>query len=486
MSAARALIDQRVDVNAREADGTTALHWAAHHNDLRTADLLIRAGAVVSAANRYGVTPLVLACTNGNAAIVERLLGAGADANTRMPGGQTVLMTAARTGNVGVLKALLARGADVNARESTRGQTALMWAAAEGNAAAVGVLLEAGADIKARSHGPTPPAGTSLSRPAADNDGLNDAVSRDYFRRGRVDDYSPLLFAVRAGRLEAVSVLLDAGADVNDSASDGATALVVAAINAHWELGAFLLDRGANPNAAAQGWTPLHQVIRTRTLNIGQFPHPVATGRLSSMDLARKLIAHGADVNARMTREIVDGYRYARRRGATPFLLAARGADFQMMRLLAESGADPLATDSAKSTALMLAAGIDMGYVNEDSGTNEDALDAVKVAFDLGADVNAVNDRGETALHGAASRGSNAIVQLLVDRGARLDATNKRGFTPLNVANGEGNTATFQRRPETVALFRELMKARGLAVDESAFVSPTVRDGSDTSTRPNR
>jgi ankyrin repeat protein len=491
-STVRALVQQHVDVNAPDADGTTALHWAVRHDDLETVDVLIRAGAGSNVANRYGVTPLVLACTDGNSAIVERLLQAGADPNTSVPGGETVLMTAARTGNVEVLKMLLARGADLNARESTRGQTALMWAAAEGNASAVALLVGAGADLNARSHGPQgagPTVAKGANQPrrlgSADDEVLNDAVSRDYARRGRIDDYTPLLFAVRAGRLDAVRALLDAGANVNETAGDGASALVIAAVNAHWELGASLLDRGADPNAAAQGWAPLHQVIRTRTLNIGQFPHPVPTGRLSSLDLARMLIDHGANVNAPMTRDFRDGYRYARRQGATPLLLAARGADFQMMRLLAANGADPRVTDTAHSDALMLAAGIDMVYVNEDSGTNEDAVQAVKVALELGCDVNATNDRGETPLHGAAARGSNEIVQILVDHGARLDAKNKRGFTPLNIANGEGNTLTFQRRPETVTLFRELMIARGLSVDDSAFISPTVRDGSDAKP-PNR
>ena len=501
-AAVRALLQQRVDVNAADVDGTTALHWAAHHDSLEIVDLLIGAGATAKTPNRYGVTPIALAATNGNAAIIRRLLAAGADPNATLPGGETVLMSAARTGNVDALRTLLEVGANVNARESTRGQTALMWAAAQGHAKGVALLVEAGAAVDARSHGPTQAAAKGersastyqssevdpdrVARGAApDEPRLNSAIARDYRRPGRIDAYTPLLFAVRAGHVEAVRALLDAGANVNDAAPDGTSALVIAAINAHWELGAFLLDRGADPDAAAQGWAPLHQVARTRTLNIGQFPYPVPTGRLTGLDLARKLIARGANVNARMTKEIVDGYRNRfNRMGATPLLLAAKGADVEMIRLLAANGADPRLPNVQNTTPLLAAAGVDMLYVNEDSGTNEDALEAVKVLLDLGSDVNVANVRGETALHGAANRGSNPIVHLLADKGARLDAKNKRGFTPLQIANAEGETTTFQRRPETVELFRELMIARGIPVDDSSFVSPVVRTAPAAPSKP--
>lgn len=497
----RALLRQQVDVNAADVDGTTALHWAAHHDSLEMVDLLVGAGATARTPNRYGVTPIALAATNGNVAIMRRLLAAGADPNATLPGGETVLMSAARTGTVDALRTLLEVGADVNAREGTRGQTALMWAAAQGNAKAVTLLIKAGAAVDARSHGPTQAVvkaerSTSIyasdvdpdrvARGAApDEPRLNSAISRDYRRPGRIDSYTPLLFAVRAGHLDAVRALLDGRANVNDAAPDGTSALAIAAINAHWELGVFLLDRGADPNAAAQGWTPLHQVARTRTLNIGQFPYPVPTGRLTGLDLARKLIARGADVNARMTKEIVDGYRNRFNRiGATPLLLAAKGADVEMIRLLAANGADHRLPNVQNTTPLLAAAGVDMLYVNEDSGTNEDAVEAVKLLLDLGSDVNAVNVRGETALHGAAGRGSNPIVRLLADKGAKLDAKNKRGVTPLQIANAEGETTTFQRRPETVELFRELMIARGIPVDESSFVSPVVRTAPAAPSKP--
>ena len=455
-AAVRALLDAGADVNAAAPDGATALHWAAHRDDLESLEVLLAAAADVAAVNRYGVSPLSLACTNGSAPVIELLLDAGADPNTALPGGETVLMTAARGGSPDAVALLLAHGADVAAREQTRGQTALMWAAAQGHADVIDLLADAGADVHGRSAAPAS---------AATAAGSQAAVFRDYARRGRIDAFTPLLFAVRAGHVDAVRTLLERGAHVNDTAPNGASALVVAAVNAHWELGALLLDAGADPNHADAGWTALHQVVRTRTLNIGQYPHPVPTGRLSSLDFARRLFAAGADLDARITKSIDDGYRGPRfsQIDATPYVLAGKGADHEMLRLLADAGADVTLTNEHGTTALMAAAGVGMFYVNEDSGTNEDALVAVRVALEHGADVNAADAKGDTPLHGGAWRGSNEIVRLLVDRGARLDAVNRNGFTPLQVANGEEFTsAGLQRRPETVALLRELMAARGL------------------------
>ena len=247
----RRLLQQRTDVNVPEADGTTALHWAAHRDDIDATELLIRAGATVKATNRYGVAPLSLAAAHGNAAVIERLLGAGADANTTLAGGETALMTAARTGTADAIRVLLAHGAHVNARESTRGQTALMWAAAEGHAGAIEVLVEAGAEIHARATGPP----TSSAPPTAGS-----AAGR--VLATRPDAVTPLLFAVRRGHRDAVRVLLRAGADPNDTAPDGTSAVTVAIINWHYEVGALLLNHGADPNASAQGWTALHQLAR--------------------------------------------------------------------------------------------------------------------------------------------------------------------------------------------------------------------------------
>ena len=446
------LLNAGGDPDVRLPDGTAALHWAAYRDDLRTADLLLRAGATVDAANRYGVTPLVLAAERGYGAVVERLLQAGADPNTTRRGGETVLMSAARAGSVQSVGALIAAGADVNAAEETRGQTALMWAAGEGHAGVIGALLQAGADLRARSHGPA-------AAEAASGTGT-------YTRRvRRMDEFTPFLFAVRAGRAEAVEALLAGGADVDETAPDGTSALVIAAANAHWELAALLLERGADPNAAQQGWPALHQVIRTRNLNIGFFPHPEPTGTLGSLDFARLLLDRGADVNARIVDPIVDGFRgFWTQQGATPMLVAAKGADAAMMRLLAEHGADITLANERGTTPVMAASGVEMFNPNEDSGTNPEALEALEVALELGGDVNAANNDGDTPLHGAAWRGANDIILRLVAEGAELHVENNRGYTPLQIANGEeeGRVANINIRPWTVSLLQDLLRERGL------------------------
>jgi ankyrin repeat protein len=438
-AAARDLLAERADANDADTDGTTALHWAIHQNDLELASLLLDAGARVDAANRYGVPPIYLAAENGSAPLVRALLERGADANAALPEGETALMTAARTGDVATLTALLEAGADPNARESWKGQTALMWAAAENNAAAVATLLDAGAERDAASRG---------------------------------GEFTAFTFAVRHGAIAATRALLDAGADVNATLLDGTSALVLAVTNAHYELAAVLLERGADPNAAEQGWTALHQLAWSRRWNMGfNLPCPEQTGNLDSLELVRKLVAAGADVNARVTKEPIDGNRNKLNRiGATPFLLAAKSCDVALMRSLLELGADPSLTTDEGTTALMAAAGVGIWAPGENPGTHEEALAAVALAYEVGGGaVDAVNTNGETALHGAVYRGGAIpVIEFLAARGAKLDAVNALGWMPVTVADGvEYTPAVLKRYPEAAALLRGLMAEQGLPVPAS-------------------
>jgi ankyrin repeat protein len=443
----RQLLEQRIDVNASQADGMTALLWAAHHDDLELVDRLLRAGADAHASNRYGVTPLSLACTNANVAMVERLLNAGADPNTSLPGAETVLMTAARTGKVGAVRALIARGADVHATEGRRGQTALMWAAAEGHVEAVEALIEAGAD----------------------------------FRTPLDSGFTPLLFAVREGKIGVVRALLKAGADVNETVQvqtsrsrplpggppieAGASALLVTVSNAHFELAAELLKAGADPNAALPGYTVLHAMARVRKPGVGDNdPAPEGSGAMTSLELVRQLAAHGADLNRRMTKRRNLNNTGFNELGATPFLLAALTADAALMRTLAELGADPLLPNDEKSTPLMAAAGLGTRSPGEDAGTEEEVLEAMQLALDLGADVDAVNDHGETAMHGAAYKNVPRAVEFLAKKGARISVWNQKnefGWTPLTIARGY-RFGNFKPSPVTVAAVEGVMLAAGI------------------------
>jgi ankyrin repeat protein len=442
----RTLLQQRVDVNGPQVDGMTALHWATYQDDLKTVELLVRAGANVKAANRYGVTPLLLACTNGNGAMVDRLLKAGADPNTTLPGGETALMTAARVGELASVKALLSRGASVDSKDDRRGQTALMWAAAEGHADVVQELINAGADLRLRL----------------------------------ASGFTPLLFAVREGRLGVVRVLLKAGADVNETIPVesgrrrgyggrmppvGATALLLAVTNAHYELAAYLLDAGADPNAALPGYTVLHAMTAVRKPGVGDNdPAPEGSGTMSSIELVKTLAAHGADVNARMTKRANLSNTRLNEIGATPFLLAALTADAELMRTLAALGADPFVPTVDYSTPLMAAAGLATRSPGEDAGTESEVLEALQAALDFGADVNAVDKNGETAMHAAAYKNLPKVVKFLAAKGAKIEVwnrPNKFGWTPLAIAAGY-RFGNFKPSPETEAAVRDVMIAAGV------------------------
>ena len=457
-TAVRRLIKERVDVNAAEVDGTTPLHWAARVNDVATAELLIRAGANVRAANRYDVTPLSVACTNGNAGMISLLLKAGADANTALPGGETALMTTARTGSLDGVKLLLAQGADANAKEAGRGQTALMWAASEGHKDVVRILLDSGADVKARSAG----------------------------------GFTPFLFAVRDGRLEITKMLLAAGADITDEVPTdnrprpagtgsgrptGLSAFLLAIANAHYELALTLVDSGADPNMAPQGWTALHQITAVRKVGLygSNDPAPEGSGSIDSLEFIRQLVKRGADVNARATRRPPLGTTGLNTVGATPFLLAARTADAALMRELVKLGADPLMPNADNTTPLLVAAGVGTNSPPEDPGTETEVVEAIKVALELGNDINAVDKNGETVMHGAAYKQVPAAVRLLAQRGAKVEIwnqKNRKGWTPLQITKGVHRGMNIQKSPATEAAVREVMIAAG--------VEPIVPPGSST------
>lgn len=421
------------------SDGTTALHRAAHRDDLAAVEQLLRSGEDVKTANRYGVTALSLACTNGNGKMVARLLEAGADPNTVLPGGETALMTAARTGSVEAVRALLAKGANVKGKETKQGQTALHWAAAEGHVGVIEELVKGGAEV---------------------NDRLDSG-------------YTPLLFAVREGQLAAVKALVKAGADVNDttptigrrtaparSPRPGTTALILATLNAHFELGAWLLDAGANPNADGPGYAALHVVTWIRKPGGGDNdPAPDGSGNMTSLEFVRKLVAKGADLNARMPKKISVGMTGLNTAGGTAFFLAARTADAELMRELAKLGADPKLPNESGSTPLMAAAGLGTRSPGEDAGTEAEVVQALEVALELGNDIDAVDQNGETAMHGAAYKNVPGAVLLLAQRGAKRDVwdrKNKFGWTPMRIAEGY-RFGNYKPSDVTMAAFRKVM-----------------------------
>jgi ankyrin repeat protein len=480
----KAALALHADVNSAEPDGSTALEWAVRNDDIESVSLLLKAGADPKLANRYGVTPLSLACTNGDAVVIAKLLDAGADPNTTSSEGETALMTASRTGDLASVKVLLAHGADVNAREKWRGQTALMWAAAEGHAAVVDALIKAGADMHVRSKGPAPRMNPYAAAAAADAAKSEAAPAKDAkpaaAKTPRPTDFTAFLFAVRAGHIDTVKVLLAAGADPNETLADGTSALVLATMNARYELGVLLLDHDARPNANGSGFTALHQVAWTRRPNIHKTPAAIPSGKVDSLGFVRALKEHGADLNARETKEPVDGnLGKLKRIGATAFLLAAKGADPELMRLLLELGADPLLMTNEHITPLEAAAGIGIYRTAESPGTNEEALECVKIALAAGGDVNHIDDTGRTAMHGAALRGANNIVQFLYDHGAKLDVVDKKGWTPLVIAEGVFYPNVFKSEEQTAELLRKL-GAKTIEVSEAVRYAGMDKDGRET------
>jgi ankyrin repeat protein len=413
-------IDQGVGVNTTSPDGATALHWAAHWGATDLAERLLSAGALVDASNELGITPISIACRNGSEAMVDLLLKAKADAKGSEPSGETVLMSCARTGSLGAVEQLLAAGAEPNSAEVDSGQTALMWATAGGHWEIVDLLIGAGADVNASSSG----------------------------------KFTPLMFAARTGDLKSAELLLDAGAEVNVATEDGLSPLLIASASLdaitgsdyrlvieesqHESLGALLLDRGADVTQSDQyGMTALHYAVE-----------------MNKPSLLRALLKRDADPNAQLTQglpfrrgDYVGREAYD---GASPFWLAARLGNVEMMRELLDAGADPELRQAWGVTPTMVAAGVtqtDSRIANE-----EKLIQALELlVLEIKTDIHSVDRSGQTAVHGAANVSGNEIIKFLVAEGADPEAVDSRGRTPHDVA-----MRTLRPRPITAALLREL------------------------------
>jgi ankyrin repeat protein len=525
------LISRKADVNEAQPDGTTALHWAAYHGDTAAAAALLRARAKPGAVTGTGMTALALACEAGNLELAKLLLKAGADVNQPLGNGETPLMMAARTGRVPVIELLLEKGAKIDEREKLRGTTALMWAAANANTEAVRVLISKGADINARSATTAPgrrpylaetgrariqefidgrgQGGTVVEIDAPDAKVSNDpnaaAVAKQRLEEERAvaqrtiaglpkpdtsrrsdkqwGGLTPLLFAAREGDMETVKALLDAGVDVNQRSEFGWTALLVATHNRFYRLGTYLLEKGANPNLANEGgWTPLY--IATDNRNIEGGDYPTRKPDMDHLDYIKRLLAARADPNLRMrssteTRTVFT-HQWLLEEGATPFLRAAQSGDIVLLKLLLEHGADPLISTDSKVTPLMVASGIGWVQGVTYEWSPQATLETVKLLLDKGADVNAQDLLdGRTALMGAAHKGRNDVIELLVQHGADLSLRDIGSRDSIHALAGvrwqaidyaDGlvrvGVQSAIAHPETSAMLRKMMKERKLAVPE--------------------
>jgi len=464
-AAALALIERRADVNAPEPDGTTALHWAVHRNDLDLAARLLRAGANANAKNAYGATPMSEAATTANAEMLEALLKGGANVESPNPDGQTALMIVARTGRVDAAQVLLKHGANVNAAEQWRGQTALMWAAAQNQAAMVKVLVSAGADANARS------TVNNWQRQVT-------AEPRAIYRPA--GGLTPLLYVAREGCADCAKFLVEGGADINLADPEEVSPLLLSVLNGHYDVAAYLIQNGANPNKWDwYGRTPLYAAVDMNTIPRGGRPDRPSLDTTTSLQIIERLLDAGANPNAQLKlsppfRNIGNdrGLDRTLTSGSTPLLRAAKALDASAIRLLLARGADINLTSTQGITPFMAAAGVGSTdadtrgiYITED--VQQRSIESLKLLLAAGADINAKDStRGLSPLHEAARWGWNDVVTFLVEHGADLSAKDNRGMTPVDSAMGKagGNSRGGQRidiHEDTAALLRKLIAARG-------------------------
>ena len=469
-AAVRSLIEQKADVNAVLPDGTTALHWAVETDDLETVALLIQAGANVKAQDRYGIPPLYFASANGNAAIIRKLLAAGADPNAPGSGGETILMAAVRSGNLDAVKALLQNGAAVNAKDTASQQTALMLAVRMDEPEAVPLLIEYGAEVNAANRkGKTP----AWRPPNAGGGSHGAGITRGGWPDRGILEATPgamtgLLYAARDGHADIARMLAGAKADVNQAEANGISPLLMAITNDHVDVAKLLVERGADVNAA-DWWarTPLWAAvdIRNRDYKYGG-NNDQGIDRASWLEFIQVLLARGANTNAR-TKEYppirrwimpISDISWVDFTGQTPFLRASLAGDLTVMHLLLDKSADPNIATFGGTTALMAAAGVNWSVGQTFTESKESLMEAVKLCVEKGADVNASNSMGITALIGAVNRGSNDILEFLVKKGAKLDVKDNEGRTPMVWAKGVFlATIPPEEKPSTMALLQKLM-----------------------------
>jgi ankyrin repeat protein len=469
---ALALIARHADANAMQPDGSTALLWAAHNDDLKMSEALLKGGASVKIANRYGISPLTEAAVNGNSAMVRMFLDAGADPNTALPEGDTVLMLASRAGSLDAVKSLVEHGANVNAKESFHDETALMWAAGENQPEIIRYLAAHGAQIDLHAKEMKYPETKDMKQKAS-------ATPVSTYPKGGL---TALMEAARQNSFEAAQALLEAGANPNEKSPDRMSTLVIAVANAHWDLANLLIEHGADVN---DGSLAVAVTMKSAPLMRAASYHP---DKMTSVDFIKASLARGAKPDQTLNdplpakgSQFVNGL-YAAPDDSTALYRAAKAADYSLMKILIDAGANAKIVIKDGSSPLMISMGVGgrRGGNNQGDGNygavelQEDAMmKAATLCLEQGADINVADASGETALHGVAGRGSDRLVQFLVDHGAKTDLKDKQGRTPLDVANGKGGgrggtDAPPQVHPTTVALLRKLM---GLPAQEAESAS---------------